>query len=549
MNWAHRVRMALALVVGFALVFASTLVPAAFAQQRTVVDNTSDHTYAAYQVFSGTQDETDPALGDIEWGSGVNGDALLAALKADARFVSGGANMFAGCNNAVEVARVLSGNADDSAIAKAFANVAVAHITGVSTAIAAGTVELDPGYYLLVDTTPNLNESDAYNPALLQVTNKGNITIKGKYTVPTVTKTVTDRDGAQGKVADYGISDTVPFTLEGTVAGNLSDYESYQYSFVDTLSAGLTFGNDVTVTLVNTSAASQSASGDEDAAANGAAGQTETVVTDSFQVTCTDDGLLTVACSNLLDIADVSPTSVLRVTYTATLNEDAVIGGAGNPNTVKLQFSNNPNANPNSTEPSIGTTPEDKVVVFTYELDTTKVDAGDTNVKLADAQFVLYAALNGETGGNSYAQVDTAGRVTGWTTDKSAATTLVSGGDGLFKVIGLATGKYWLEELKAPDGYNTLLSPVAVAIEGTLSENPLSLTALTIAMDSQDTPTAGDIATGTVAAQVLNQRGSTLPNTGGAGATFFYIVGAGLAVCSAAFCAVRLLGRDRRAQA
>ncbi len=532
MNWAHRARMALALVVGFALVFASALVPAAFAKQRTVVNNTSGHTYAAYQVFSGTQDEDDPALGDIEWGSGVNGEALLAALKADARFVSGGSNMFDACNEAVEVARVLSDSLDDSDVAKAFANVADAHRTGVSTAIATDPVDLDPGYYLLVDTTTGLDEADAYNPALLQVTNKGDITITKKYTVPTVTKTVTDRGGDTGKVADYGISDTVPFTLEGTVSGNLSDYEAYAYSFVDTRSAGLTYNGDAAVTLVNGSGENQ------------AANLTETDVTGLFRIACSD-GTLTVACDDLLDVAGVSPTSVLRVNYTATLNGNAVIGGSGNPNVVKLQFSNNPNGD----GAGVGTTPEDKVVVFTYELDTTKLDA-ETGSELPDARFVLYAAPYGvDPSRNSYAQVDLEGRVTGWTGDKAAATTLVSGADGLFKVIGLASGQYWLEEVKAPDGYNTLSSAVPLTVEGTLSSDSLSLTALTVAMGPDAEPTAGDVSTGTVAAQVLNRRGSTLPNTGGAGATFFYIAGAALAVCSAAFCAVRLLGRAGRAKA
>ena len=53
----------------------------------TIRNENAGHTYQAYQIFAGdvADDETEegvgPTLSNITWGRGVNGDALLAALK------------------------------------------------------------------------------------------------------------------------------------------------------------------------------------------------------------------------------------------------------------------------------------------------------------------------------------------------------------------------------------------------------------------------------------------------------------------------------------
>ena len=95
---------------------------AAAASAATVTNQTS-HSYAAYRIFSGTQAENSVPLGDVEWGAGVDGAALLTALKGDSRFNVGtdDANIFASCTTALDVAEVLSAYPDKSAVAKAFA--------------------------------------------------------------------------------------------------------------------------------------------------------------------------------------------------------------------------------------------------------------------------------------------------------------------------------------------------------------------------------------------------------------------------------------------
>ena len=49
------------------------------------VTNATGHSYNAYQIFSGTQADTDNSvpLGDVKWGTGIKGDAFLSELKAD----------------------------------------------------------------------------------------------------------------------------------------------------------------------------------------------------------------------------------------------------------------------------------------------------------------------------------------------------------------------------------------------------------------------------------------------------------------------------------
>ena len=158
------------------------------------------------------------------------------------------------------------------------------------------------------------------------------------------------------------------------------------------------------------------------------------------------------------------------VTYDATLNPNAEIGLPGNPNSVDLQFSNDPNGD------GLGRTTEDTVIVFTYELDGTKVD-GEDNATLPGAQFVLF------NGGHTRVAAVVDGKLSGWSelpAGYSAANheeipddawaevanaTITSDEDGLFSVAGLDDGTYYLREIKAPDGYNLLDADLRVVID------------------------------------------------------------------------------------
>ena len=543
-----------------ALAMAFGLTATAFAAE---VVNETGHTYAAYQVFKGTQQESVEegdgsitALGDIEWGSGVDGTALLTELTG---LEVGGAYPFQNCADAAGVAAVLDGESDyTSATAKAFANAADKHRTETSTPIPAdknATVNLEDGYYLFVDTQTAPDGVDAYNPALLQVTGQ-TITIKQKYSVPEVEKKVSDtEDGGLGDAVDAGIGDSVYFTLAGTLPMNWEDYDSYKYIFHDTLSDGLKYNGDVKVYL-----AAKGTDGEPDLAgkteiAKGADGYT----VNPDGASAAGGGTLTVTFADLKKVGGVTAESCIIVEYSATLTEAAVIGKPGNTNTVKLEYSNNPNTD-SSGDPSDGTgeTPEDTVYVFTYELDGTKVDGQTPDKTLKDAQFVLYR-VKGEGEPNAdgenntptnveYAEV-TDGKLTGWTDSRGTAIgtgdakgtgIVASGENGLFVISGLDAGTYYLEEVKAPAGYNLLKDPVKLTIDAEISggdaeaNQPPTIGRLDLITEGEngEAPTPGDKDKGTVSLEVQNNMGALLPSTGGMGTTLFYIAGAALVLAA-----------------
>ena len=505
-------------LASFLLVLVMVLSVTTVAFAADVTNNTT-HSYKAYQIFSGTQADNSVPLGDVVWGSGINGTGFLAELKTDTRFVKEGTNIFASCTTAADVAAVLGGYGDKSGEANAFANVAAKHLTTTLTAIAAdaSTVDLAAGYYLLVDTsTPG--EGDAMNSALLQVTNKANITIEKKYEVPTVDKSVKDTDNQWGEAADWEIGSDVPFQLVGTLPTNFADYETYKYVFHDTLSAGLQYNGDVKVYVQN--------------------GEDKTEITNVFTVdpaaAATAGGnTLTVTFVDLKKVANVNKDSKIVVEYTAKLLSTAVIGKSGNKNEVYLEYSNNPNQ---TGEGTTGNTPTDEVLVFTYELDVTKVDGQNADKKLANAEFVL---LNNNktkvakvTDGKfvEWVDVPTAGEDD--TITYPAGTTLTSGADGKFVIAGLDAGSYYLRETKAPTGYNLLKNDISVTITATLdkSENNPALTELKLSVKEDKegaaaTESNGVLDTGVVSTDIMNNSGAQLPETGGMGTTLFYVLG------------------------
>lgn len=234
----------------------------------------------------------------------------------------------------------------------------------------------------------------------------------------------------------------------------------------------------------------------------------------------------------------LTATSKIVVKYTATLNANAEIGLDGNENKVTLTYSNNPNSGGTG---DTGKTPEDKVIVFTYELDVTKVDGTDATKTLAGAEFKLYK-LNGTT--KTYATV-AEGKVTGWTETEADGTTLTSDANGLFKVAGLDDGTYYLKETKAPDGYNLLANDTKLVITASTTNGQTwsgtaadALTALKISVND-GAAADGNTTTGVVGATVSNNAGSTLPSTGSIGTKIFYLLGGLIVVGTAVLLVVR----------
>ena len=481
------------------LVMVFALATTAFADETTTysitINNSAEgHTYEAYQIFTGDLVEKDGTkiLSNIVWGSGVS-EAGQTAL-----------------GDAATKTETLKTEAD----AKAFAKAVAPYLT--TAAGSANTVTdgkyvisgLAAGYYLVKDQDGSLiGDNDSYTEYIIQVV--GNVTATPKSDVPEVQKKVKDINDSTDTTktdwqdsADYDIGDSIPFQLKATLADNVSSYTTYKVVFHDTLSKGLTYNKDAKVYIDGTE-------------------------TNGFTVTATvnADGTttLTVSCDDVKALG-AGNSSVITVEYTAKLNENAVLGSAGNPNEVYLEYSNNPNKSEEGNNET-GETPKDVVIVFTYKTIINKVDS--ENKPLTGAAFKLEKLIKGKDGA-----ADTWTTVKEFTVDEATTS---------FTFSGLDDGQYKLTETKTPVGYNTI-DPIYFVIEATHGETAdvptlKTLNAyLTDANGNKQTEMKDgesvnidlgtvDLTAGSITTTVVNKSGSELPSTGGMGTTIFYVLG------------------------
>lgn len=517
--------------------------------------NLNGHAYTAYQILSGTQATSGGALGDAAWGSGINDAAFLKALKADTTI----GKYFTKVTDAKGFAEALSNTENfpaDGANTRLVAKIAMKNTKGTGTALAAGSsTQLDKGYYLIVDSTTD--GQAVYNPAVLAITS--DITITDKTDVPTLEKKVQENkkdatdDTAYGSkfndVADYNIGDDVPFHLIGSVP-DMSQYETYTYKFTDTFDKGFDAvdTSNVKVYLSNDKKLDlEGESKDTDITSyfSGTSGSIQyTPATEAQGETAGTKATLTVSTKDLKKAATYSkeqPQYVI-VSYTAKLNANAKIGLPGNVNEAYLTYSNKPDQSGQGENQPTGNTPEDKVIVFTYGLDVTKVDSKNDKTKLKDAEFKL------KNSDNKWATI-TDGKVTGWTTTENDGSVLTSDAEGNFKVTGLDDGTYTLVETKAPAGYNLPADGFSVTLKATTANNQTwdgtANTALTdLAVKVDQTNGTGDVDTGLGAITIKNTQGSSLPSTGGMGTVLLYVAGIAVFVLAGATLVMALRRRN-----
>ena len=350
--------------------------------------------------------------------------------------------------------------------------------TADSSTVAFTVLEL--GYYLVQSDLGALCSLDTTMP---------DVTIKEKNSEPTVEKEVKeDSNGDFGQTNDADIGQTVEFKTTITVV----DGQPKGYVLHDTMSAGLTFNKKTVEVKIGERILT--------------AGTDYTLVTEGLNDGCTfevrfiddKDGEGNATGSHAL-----KPNDVVTVTYSATVNANAVVGDKGNPNTTKLSY----------TEGSTTTneTKDSQTRTYVWEFDVLKYTMKDNaETPLAGAKFVLYKTVDGK---NYYVKV-TDGKVTGWTETKAEGTVFETPDDGSFIISGLDADTYYLEEVEAPAGYNKLAAPVKVTITATIDATTNVGTA---------TVTYGENSTGTV--KIENKTGVELPSTGGVGTTIFYVIG------------------------
>lgn len=434
------------------------------------------HTYEAYQILSGDLSADKATLSNIKWGEGIKAEGQTALGGDAAGYAKKLADMGNNSKELKEQAQIIGAN-----LASASGSVTVTDPDAKNV-----ISNLKPGYYLIKDKDDSLQGQESYTEFILHVTDDVDANVKAD--VPSVEKKVKDTNDTTGETtgwqdsADYDIGDDVPFQLTATLANNIESYKTYSLKFNDTLSKGLDYNNDAVIKL-----------GDKDVTSYFTPSYDETAKT------------LTFTCDNILAFGAKNSDKIV-VEYTAKLNENAVIGAAGNPNTVYLDFSNNPN---NGGEGDRGKTPEDKVIVFTYKLTVNKVDK--ENKPLTGAEFSLFKKVNGK---EELVEV------------KKILSTNAEG--TVFGFTGLDDGTYVLRETKTPDGYNSIEDQTfTISAKHDENSDDPKLTALT-----------GDVASGSIinlgvmlekgelSTDVVNNKGSVLPSTGGAGRVAIYVIGA-----------------------
>lgn len=527
----------------------------AFAEDYTITINKpssssitlANHTYEAYQIFSAVLDSAhtdtqEGTLSQIAWGANANGTAIITALTGDDA-PDALKTAFASCaslpaaQQAEAVARVLEANPE---LAPAFADAVAPTLTGTPVQGAKGetslTVTNGPGYYLIkdVDNTLTAEGSEAYTDFILKVVDNVDVTVKAD--APTLTKVIDEGEGVEANTASIG--DSVPFKVTSRVP-DMQGYTKYFFMVEDTMDEGLTFNDDVTVTI----AGNELGAGDFDVEKNG---QTFRIILKNFIQYNTPD-------------LQGQP---ITLTYSATLNEKAKITTEGNENKAQLTYSNDPNktATPDSDNPDkpgegapVGQTPEDNTMTYTTELKLKKID-NSTGAPLKGAKFSITGEqLNAVLINGTIYQKDDAGtfyklKDGTYTTDGSGDAALYdsteqkyslvetvtkntdktkinteayTGDDGILRFTGLGAGTYEIEEIEPPKGYNKLdPSKITVTI-GTDDEVTVSGCTWNVSSNPEGIAQEDGVYTMTF----KNSKGIILPGTGGIGTVLFYIIG------------------------
>lgn len=283
--------------------------------------------------------------------------------------------------------------------------------------------------------------------------------------------------------ADVEVGETVNYTITSKVP-DATGFNSYKYEITDTMSDGLTFQKDVVVNVGGT-----------------------VLEPENYNLEQTETGfILTI---KVLDIQDKIG-SEIKVTYTVIVNDKAVT--VVSKNNAKLEYSNDP------TDGSKTTTITDEETVFSAKIIIDKFAKGNSDKKLSDAKFVLKNSNDENAKYYKYTpDTEDAPAKVEWVESKEDATEVTTNREGAAFFSGLKNGEYYLEETAAPNGYNMLTQPVKVVINGSDTE-------------------IGNL---TVTAEVENNTGLVLPETGGMGTTLFYVMGGLLAIGAAVLLVVK----------
>lgn len=352
---------------------------------------------------------------------------------------------------------------------------------------------------------------------------------------PDIEKTVTKRDGTAGThEADYGVGDAVPYTLTIKVPENITSLKTFKVT--DTTVKTQLVQNQDSVKISGKKGVDAVAIAPTAYSVDVTQGETDSVMTVDFTPS---------------DLAGVAGGEI-TITYTATVQDTAVVAENGNVNTAKIVYSRKTNLTTEETGDNKPYEITDKGVVYTFGLNIHKTaKGGDKNEQgLKDVAFDLYKRVEGH-------EIDTDGKVAttirgktysdsdlcadavklGLTTDSTEKwikiETLTTGENGNVSAKGLPSGTYKLVETKTVDGYNLLSKPVDAKLNltyaatwsttKTYDDNGNQIKAETNTTNyTRDTAPVADPS---AAIEIVNRAGFTLPVTGGFGTLLFSGIG------------------------
>lgn len=473
--------LAVAMVCAMAIpAFAAGGAGATTGEGKITIDNAViGHTYKIYRILNLQYNDTAKSFRyekNDKWGAFVDEQSDKLAVDA---------------NGVVTWKKGVSAEKDGAPI-KALAIAAGQYVKDQGTAFAADDFKVAASSTVIFDNLPlgwYLVVSDLTSDAICSIdTTAKEVTIKEKNGVPTVTKEVEYASGSWGQGNDGNVGDTVNFqTTIYVTDGNPTNYVLH-----DKMSNGLAF---------QTGTISVKKNGDP--------------FTDYTIETPIDDCTFEIKFKE----GSLHTNDKVVVTYSATINSNAVVGTAGNENETWLKYGNN------------GETTHGRTKTYTWKFNILKffTDSNDEKQYLADVEFVLYRK-NNTTDSAEYAKFDSNNKLSGWTEAESEAGKLKTKATSIVGVEGLDKGTYFLKEITTPDGFNGLTSDVEVQI--TSSCNTLNGATYTVQYKMADEEDFTDTDDEKVV-PIENKRGTTLPGTGGIGTTIFYVVGGGLMAAAA----------------
>ena len=534
------------------------------------------HTFEAYQIFKGvltSDDGTDnnksAVMTEIDWGDNVDtakleekiagNDTVKNALAAYNKTLGEGKTC--DVTNASQFAAFISANSGTEGFPEAIAdlfnsvlkgeyvnNVTIEKDADTKSGVITG---LKTGYYLVKDKAGSLKgKNGAYTDFVLQLVN--NVKVDAKADAPGIDKNIlVDSTKKKGETASIG--DTVYYQLTSKVP-DMAGYKTYYFIAGDKMCDGLTFLDDVSVTIGE--------------------GEGATVLEDTaFYVNQPgrDGKTFEVVLKNFIQYKDLKDEPI-TITYSALLNENCDRTIEGNPNEVDLLFSNDPNYDykgkpsdnpdepnnpdePGPKEPT-GKTPKSETKVYTtgirvLKLDDSKKplsgakfkltgagttavislrskfeeDAAGTYYKLANGTYTTtkptektkalyesektYKLVEDEESVEMVAAATESGEIEAWV-DK----------DGYLVFSGLGDGEYTIQETEAPKGYNIDNTEYKI----TITSAPTFEAPNWKVNDKAVTP-AADNSWIVFTQEIINKKGIILPSTGGIGTVVFYVVG------------------------